>query len=211
MSNILSLTLPLIALVIAAGALAGCGSGQQRSSKTIKATSMVPVDVTKAKQELDEVVRALKNVKDASDSADLKKIHSDLKSHAGKLTESLADVESSSDSAVAAGQSQMKQWQEQTSTFTDADLRNSSNKRVGELRKSVDALSTSSANFKPVSESYKSQLSQTIKALELDLSQQGIRSVKPVISRLVDDESNLRDALSDITTKSKAVNEVINP
>ncbi|MBA2481129.1 MAG: hypothetical protein H0V44_10730 [Planctomycetes bacterium] len=204
-----TITTSILAITIASVALSGCGSGQSRSTATAKASASVPADVTKATHELDEVIVGLKGIRDSSDDADLKKLYGGLKSNAGELHDALGDVASSSASAVSAGQDQIKEWHQQADGFTDPDLRNSSNKRESDLRQAVDALAVSNAQCTKISEAYESQLSQTLSALDLDLSRAGVKSVEPVVAKLVGGGSDLRSALSDVSEKSAAVNAVI--
>ena len=192
-------------------ALAGCGSGQDRNAATIKAAATVPTAVNQAKQDLDHVTASLTGLRNAGDGGDLKALYGELKSRASELHGSLSDVASSSERTVAAGKDQITQWHEQADTFTDPGLREASGKREADLRKAVDALAASKATLAGASDSYESRLTQTVKALDLDLSRPGVESVKPIVSKLVDDESGLRNALSDVSDKSAAVNAVIRP
>ncbi|MBA3708076.1 MAG: hypothetical protein H0W83_04535 [Planctomycetes bacterium] len=192
-------------------ALVSCGTGQERSAATTKASSSVPADVAKSTKDLDQVQAGLKNLQNAGDNPDLKKMYGDLKSEANHLVGSLEDVRSHSDSAIAAGRKQIEQWHKDADGFTDPDLRTSSNKREGDLRAAVDALAASSATLTTASDSYRSSLSQTLKALDLDLSKPGLESVQPVVAKLVNDEPNLRTSLKDVSEKSQSLNGVINP
>lgn len=198
-------------LALATFPMIGCGNGQDRSEKTARTSALVSVDVTTAKQNLDQVVAGLKNVRDASDSADLKKLYGDLQNPAGEFRDSVAAVNATSENAIAAGKAQNDEWREQANTFTDTELRNASSKRQNDLRGAVDALGASNATLKATSDAYLVQLEQSLKALDLDLSQQGLQAIKPSVSRLIDDEAKLRDALNDVAAKGKAVNGVINP
>jgi hypothetical protein len=191
--------------------LTGCGDGQDRNNATIKATATVPVDVGKAKQELDHVVGALRNMRDASDSADLKKLDAEVKHHTSSLDGALSDVDASSRSAVTAGKNQVQAWHKQADGFTDADLRNASSRREGDLRTAVDALSTSRDGFVTVSQDFSSKVKQAVTALDLDLTQPGVLSIKPTLSRIVDDEASVRSSLNDIADKSRTVNAMLNP
>jgi hypothetical protein len=191
--------------------LTGCGDSQSRNTATVNATAVVPVDVVKAKQELDQVVGALKNMRDASDSADLKKLDADVKSHTSSLNSSLSEVDSSSKSAVAAGKTQVQAWHQQADGFTDPDLRNASSKREENLRTAVDALSASRTSFMMASEEFTARVNQAVSALDLDLSRPGVQSIKPVLARIVDDEAPLRTSLNDIADKSRSVNSLLNP
>jgi Protein of unknown function (DUF2959) len=198
-------------LALATFPMIGCGNGQDRSEKTARTSALVSVDVTTAKQNLDQVVAGLKNVRDASDSADLKKLYGDLQGPTSTLKDSLATVQATSERAIAAGKAQNDEWHKQADTFTDPDLRNSSSKRQNDLRGTVDALVVSNTTLKSVSDPYLAQLEQSLKALDLDLTQQGLQAIKPSVNRLIDEEAKLRDALNDVATKGKAVNGVINP
>jgi hypothetical protein len=203
----LSLTLAAVALV----ALSGCGSGQDRSTATTKATATVPGDATTATRELDRVLASLKGMRDAQDGADLKKLHSGLASHAAKLDACLIDVMESSEEAVIAGKKQIAAWHTQADAFTDADLRKASTRREDELRKSVDDLSTSRTALQTVGDAFRSQLAQTVNALDLDLSKRGVESVASIMAKIENDEPNLRKALADVGEKSTAVRRVISP
>lgn len=198
-------------LALATFPLSGCGNGQDRSEKTARTSALVAVDVTTAKQNLDQVAAGLRNVRDASDSADLKKLYTDLQAPTGEFRDSLAAVHATSERAIAAGKTQNDEWHKQADTFTDADLRNASGKRQNDLRGAVDALAVSNATLKTTSDAYLTQLDQSLKALDLDLTQQGLQAVKPSVNRLIDDEAKLRNDLNDVAAKGKAVNGVINP
>lgn len=198
-------------LALATFPMIGCGNGQDRSEKTARTSALVSVDVTTAKQNLDQVVAGLKNVRDASDSADLKKLYGDLQKPTGEFRDSVTAVHATSERAIAAGKAQNDEWRKQADTFTDTDLRNASSKRQNDLRGAVDALGASNATLKATSDTYLVQLDQSLKALDLDLTQQGLQAIKPSVNRLIDDEAKLRDALNDVSAKGKAVNGVINP
>lgn len=209
MSKVSLLLIPVLAF--AGYSLAGCGNGQDRSAKTASSSAQVPVDVTKAKQDLDQVMSGLRNMRDASDSADLKKLYAALADPTVQLNDSLAVVISNSNAAVAAGKVQNDEWHKQADTFTDPELRNVSTKRQSDLRTAVDKLALSTTALKTESDAYIAQVNQTLKALDLDLSQQGIRVIKPTVGKLVEDESQLRLALSEISAASKAVTAIVNP
>ena len=117
----------------------------------------------------------------------------------------------SSETAVAAGKTQNDEWHKQADAFTEADLRNASQKRQSDLRGSVDELATASAALKSEREAYVSQLNQVVSALDLDLTQQGVHAIKPTLVKLIDGEPKLRQSLSEVAAKGKAVNTVINP
>jgi hypothetical protein len=191
--------------------LGGCGTGQDRNTATINATASIPIDATKAKQDLDKVVNALEKMRKASDTANLKELHGDLRSQASELRGSLADLDASSLAAITTGKDQITQWHKQADGFTDAELRNASNKREAGLRQGVDELAASRQTFMTTNTAFGSQLDQVVKALDLDLTQQGVQSIKGVISKLVDDESTLRSSINDVTKKSRAVHEMVNP
>ena len=206
-----SRSLPLTILVCSLALIAGCGTGQDRSAATAKATATVPADTNKATGALDEVTNSLKRLRDASGETDLTKLHADLQSQGRRLQDALADVESSSDSAIAAGKNQITRWHTEADTFTDADLRKASGKREGDLRKSVDELSASRATLTTVGASYRTKLAEALRALDLDLSMHGVKSVESLVSRLIGEESDLRSALNGVAEKSRAVNKVIRP
>ena len=202
-----SLSLPATILVCSLAVIAGCGTGQDRSAATTKATATVPADANKATSSLDQVVMSLKSIRDANDQANLKKLFADLQTHANGLEGTLADVEASSASAVAAGKDQIEKWHKDA----DTDLRKASSQREGELRKSVDELSSSRSTLATVGTAYRAKLAETLRALDLDLSQQGVKSVNSIVSRLINDEPDLRSALTEVAEKSQAVNKVVRP
>lgn len=204
--------LSFASLVISAGLLIGCGSGgQERRTDTAKTSAAVSVDVTKAKQDLDGVLSELKNLRDASDTADLKKMQGDLRKKSSQLTDSVTSVVNSSDSAVTAGKAQNEAWRKQADAFTEADLRNASQKRQGDLRSAVDELAVANTALKTERDTYVSQLNQLVSALDLDLTQLGVQAIKPTLNKLVDNEPKMRQTLTDVAVKSRSVNTVINP
>lgn len=207
----LTLLLALSALTIGGLTITGCGNGQDRSAKTTRSSAAISTDVMTTKQDLDQVVTGLKNLRDASDSADLKKLYNEVKAPTDELQESLADVASSSEKTVAAGKAQNDQWRQEADAFSDAGLRSASSKRQADLRLAVDELATSTSTLKSVSDPYIAQVQQTLKAVDLDLSQQGVGVIKPIVAKLVDDEAKLRNALNDVDAKGKALNTVLNP
>ena len=196
-------------LALATIPVIGCGNGQDRSAATARTSALVAVDITAAKRNLDQVVAGLKEVRDASDSADIKQLYSKLQKPTGQLRESLAAVRATSERAIAAGTAQKDEWHKQADAFTDADLRNASSTRQNDLRGAVDALAASSTTLKTVGDAYVAQLDQLLAALDLDLSQQGLHAVKPSVKRVIDDEASLRDSLNDVAIKSNAVNGVL--
>jgi hypothetical protein len=207
----LTLLLAVSAFTVGGLTITGCGNGQDRSAKTSESAAMISVDVTEAKKILDQVVTGLKNLRDASDSADLKKLYNEVEAPRDDLQDALADVAASSEAAVAAGKAQNDQWHKDADTFSDAGLRSASNKRQADLRLAVDELATSTSTLKGVSDPYVAQVQQTLKAVDLDLSQQGVAVIKPIVGKLVDDEAKLRSALNDVDAKGKALNTVLNP
>lgn len=207
----LTLLITCAAFAVGSLSLVGCGNGQDRSAKTSESAAMISVDVTEAKQGLDQVVAGLKNLRDASDSADLKKLYDAVEEPTEDLQEALTDVAASSDAAVAAGKAQNDQWHQEANTFTDAGLRAASNKRQADVRLAVDELAISTSTMKSISDPYIAQVQQTLKAVDLDLNQQGVAAIKPIVAKLVDDEAKLRSALNDVDAKGKALNAVLNP
>ena len=199
------------ALLLGGYALVGCGNGQERQAETVSSSAAVAVDVVKSKQELDGVVSALKNMRDASDSADLKKLHADLAMHAKQLNDADTTVVASCDTAVAAGKSQQDAWHKQADAFTDAGLRTASQQREGNLRTAVEALSTARGALKMEGDAFQSLLSQTVSALDLDLTQSGVQTIKPTLSKLIASEPGVRRALTDVADQGRAVNTAINP
>ena len=181
------------AFLLASILMTGCGSGQERNSATIKAAAEVPVDVSKAKQGLDQVIVSLKVIRDANESADLKKLAGDLKGHATQVTDALAVLDASSNDEVVAGTKQSQVWHQQADGFTDPELRNASSRREGELRSAVDALSTSRMIYLTSSQAFRSELSQAISAIDLDPSQAGVRSIHPVFAKLVEIQTALEN------------------
>jgi hypothetical protein len=207
-----TVTLSVALLVLAGSVFTACGNnGQTRNTATVKAAAVVPVDVSKSKQELDLVLGSLKGMRDAGEADDLKKLYGELKKSMVRLNDSLEDVASSADSAVSVGKAQFSAWHEKANAFTDADLRNASNKREGDLRVAVDELAASSAGFKTASASYQAQEAQVLSALDLDLSHPGVQTIKSMITRLLVDEPALRSSLAEVAEKSKAVSAVSNP
>lgn len=202
-----SISMSLTAIAIASCVLGGCGTAQERNTATINATASIPIDATRAKQDLDQVLHALEALRKAGDTADLKGLQGDLKSRTAVLHESLADLDTSSMGAITTGKDQITQWRKQADGFTDAELRNASNKREAGLRQAVDDLAASRTTFMTTKTAFGSQLDQVVKALDLDLTNKGIQSIKGVVSTLVDDESTLRGTIDDVSTKSRAVHE----
>lgn len=206
------LPLILVTLIAVCGLqIAGCGSGQDRSAKTSSAAAEVGEEVTTAKQQLDQVVRGLREMRDASDSADLKKLYRGLRDPAGDLRDTVEEVQEAAEEAATAARTQNDEWRQQADAFTDSELRNASSRRQNDLRNATDALTASTANLKATTEAWTAQLDQALTALDLDLSQQGLQAIKPSVVRLIEGEAKLRDALNDVSAKSAAVNRVINP
>jgi hypothetical protein len=198
-------------LLFASLIMSGCGDGQDRNTATVKAAAAVTVDVSKARQGLEQVIVSLKNLRDANENADLKKLDGDLKVHSATVTSALADVDASSSDAVTAGTKQTQIWHSQADGFTDPDLRAASSKREGALRTAVDALSSSRMSYLTNSQSFRTQLSQSVSALDLDLSQAGVKSLRTVLSKIVDNEAPVLAVLTDIADKSKTVTDLLRP
>ncbi len=200
----------LLPLCLSVLLLAGCGSGHERNDATNKANSAVPVDNSKSKNDLDEVVGQLNDLSRLKNADEINHRYKSLKPKSRTLDDSLAVVQTDSLAAINAGHDQIEQWHKQSDTFTDPDLRSASNKRQESLRQAIDSLSASNASLKTLSDSYTTQEDQTLAALDLDPSKSGLDSVEPSISKLIAAAPGLKDALSDVEKRSDSVNKVIN-
>jgi hypothetical protein len=199
------------AALVAALGLSACGSGQDRTANTIQANDSVAAEVKQSKQDLDQVVGTLRNLRDAGDNTDLKKIYAELKDRASAFDAALAAVQDGATASVAAGKSQLDAWHTQSDSYSDPALRDSSAKRQADLRLASDALATSSAKLNQATGAYKASLNQTINALDQDLSQPGIAAIKPTLTRIIDGGPDMQTILADVSDKSRAMNAVINP
>lgn len=199
----------LVPIMVAGSLMSGCGNGQDRRAATASTTAEVSADVSKSKGDLDAVLASLNALKGADADADLNKLHDSLKKSAQRLDHSLAEVVASSDDAVKAGKAQEEAWNKESHSFTDAQLREASNQRQGDLRKAVDALAKSSQALGAERLTYTSQLNQTVSALDLDLTRVGLTGIKPTIEGLIKHEGGLRDALSDVAEKIRAERELV--
>ena len=208
-----SLSFPLLAGAIACSALtlSSCGNGQDRSAATSEASAEVPEQAAKATAALDRVQASLTRLQGAEGAEALRKGHQELAGNADRLGAALAATAASSEAAVASGREQIAKWHQEADTFTEVSLREASSRREGQLREAVDALAACNANLATSGGAYRAKLGQTINALDLDLSQQGIAGVGPVIAKLNADQSALRGHLSDVTAGSRAVRAVISP
>jgi len=209
MNNLLTTTLS--AALFATLALAGCGSGQDRTANTIQANNSVTTEVKTSKQNLDQVVGNLRNLRDSTNNTDLKKSYADLKEHASDFNDTLTEVQSSVAASLDASKSQITAWHAQSDAYTDPALRDSSAKRQADLRLASDALTTSITNLNAATGAYKASLAQTINALDQDLSQPGIQAIKPTLAKIIDGGPNMQMILADVSDKSQAMNAVINP
>jgi hypothetical protein len=206
-----SVHLTLLPLSLALLALSGCGSGSDRNDATIKANSTVPADVKTDKVNLDKEVDKLNEIGTLSNTDDISKTCTELKTKSNVLDDSLTRTQNDTNSAIAAGQDQLVQWRKQSDGFTDPDLRTASDKRQETLQQAIDALSSSNANLKAKSDAYTSEESQTLAALDVDPSRPGVDAIKPEIRKLVDNAPGLKDALSEVADRSNSVMHVINP
>jgi len=197
------------AIMFGGYALIGCGSGQQRRTETVNSSAAISVDALKAKQDLDVVVSGLKGLRDASDSADLNKMHDELKDNHEQLGDSLDTVIESSQEAVIAGTAQQDAWHKQSEGFSEADLRNASFQREGNLRTTVDELNAATKVLTAEWTSYRSLMQQTLGALDLDMTQQGLKTIKPTVEKLIERESNLRQTLTEVADKGNSMNRAI--
>jgi len=200
-----SLLVPSAALLIASCVLGGC-SDSDRQATTTRTAAVVPVDAVNAKKKLQEVTTSLKNLSIAEDSVRIRALQNDLKSQAGNLRSELAELDASAMAAIAAGNSQLAAWHSGAAGINDADMRSGSSKREGVLRKAVDELQSSHASYVTNNVTYMNQLDEMIRTLDLDLTKQGVKSVRAAMSRLSDDdEASLASSINQLTEKSQAV------
>ncbi len=205
------LTTTLSATLFATLALAGCGSGQDRTAATVQANNSVVTEVKTSQQDLDQVVGNLRNLRDADGNTDLKRSYADLKQHASDFNDALTEVQSGVAASLDASKTQITAWHTQSDAYTDPALRDSSAKRQADLRLASDNLTASMTNLNAATGAYKGSLAQIINALDQDLSQPGIQAIKPSVSKIIDGAPNMQDILADVAGKSQAVNAVLNP
>jgi len=205
-----SLLVPSAALLVASCILGGC-SDSDRQATTTRTAAVVPVEAGNAKKELQEVVTSLKNLSIAEDTVRIRVLQTDLKNQTSNLRSGLAELDASVMATIAAGNSQLSSWRTEAAGITDADMRAGSTKREGVLRKAVDDLRTSHTNYVTANRAYLSQLDEMIKTLDLDLTKQGVKSVRASMARLSDDdEASLASSINQVTEKSQAVSSAIN-
>jgi hypothetical protein len=213
-SILLSLTL------LAAGLAAGCMDSRSanqpapanpQTTATVKAATSTVVDASASRSALDLVAVTLKNISDVEDQATLRSLYGDLKDHASAFNTSLISVQTSGDAEVATGRTQISHWHDQAETFTDPDLRAASEKREEELSKAVNALAIANADLKNKGDAYRTSLGQVTNALDLDLSVQGVQTIKPFIGKIVDGVPDLKKTLAEVENRSKAIGGMINP
>lgn len=197
---------PLALLILT---LAGCSTGQQRTSSTSSAAANTSTLVTTAGIHLDSLTQSMSNLRGAVPGADLKALFKAFGSDSDAVSKSITAVGSSADTTEQKGRTQLEEWNKQTATVQDPDLRAATAKRGGELRTAIEALAASNSSFKKIGAAFTGQIGDIRKVLDLDLTLAGISSIKPTITKAIDSVGGLKGAFNDVAAKSKAITDLL--
>jgi hypothetical protein len=205
-----SFSLSVVTLLGAGLLLSGCGGGgAARTESTAAAAASTSEKITEASQRLDSLSQTLVSFRGAGPTADLKGLYTTFETDSAAVNKALAEIAAGADSTEQNGRTQHEEWNKQTATITDPDLRASSAKRGGDLRMAIEALASSNTSFKSVSSAFTTQIGDIKKVLDLDLTVAGIENIKPSINKAVESVSGLKTATADVAEKSKAITDLL--
>ncbi len=157
--------------------LAACASsGRSSAESTVTGLGELRGDATAGKTQIKTTIATMDQI-EKSESGDLKPLYDSFKKEVANL-ESLASKARSNGQAMREkGAAYFKTWEEQLGTMTNEDIKKRSEERrkelnalYAELTKSMDACRTSYDKLS-------TNLSDITKALDLDLSKNGVKNL----------------------------------
>jgi hypothetical protein len=200
--------LPLTCLVVALAMLTavvlmwGCGDGQERSVARAEVSNAV--DVAPAKQDIEDLGGALRELRDARNDMEIQARYPSVHSAAEALAATLAAVATQYEATVTAGQDALSSGIHQGSGQALAHQAQRS-PADEDLALAMDSLLMCRPAYAQVSDSYRWQLLLVTRSLDLDHTLHGMQAVTPAIARLLEDQGELRSILTDVSAKSRAV------
>jgi hypothetical protein len=200
-TRILPLTCLVVALamLIAVVLMWGCGDGQERSVARAEVSSAV--DVAPAKLDIDDLGGALRELRDARNDMEIQARYPSVRSAAEALAATLAAVAAQYEATVTAGQNALSAGIHQGSGQALAQR----SPADADLALAMDSLLMCRPAYDQVSDSYRWQLLLVTRSLDRDHTLNGMQAVTPAISRLLEDQGELRSILTDVSAKSRAV------
>jgi hypothetical protein len=188
----------LVALACALLLQWSCGDGQERSAALPAGGGAGAPDAAAAQKDVEEVGGALRELREARTAAEIQERYPMVRMAADALAESLIAVSAQFEATVAAGQQVL-------STRAQAAPQAGRPPANGDLAMAVDSLLMCRIAYAQVSDAYREKLLQLTRALEADQSVSGVQAAAPTIAGLLEDQSQLRSILTDVSAKSKAV------
>ena len=185
-------------------ALSGCGDDAHRMA-SVQPAATISVDAAPAKEDLEHVGGALRDVRDAQTMHELQQRFDALTTAASALSSSLADIGARYEATVSAGQLELSMRKQPQSSDLSTDAHLLPTAPVGNLALAMDSLLMCRDAYTKVSGSYRAHLASMTQALGNDLSLTEKRNVDPTIATLLEDQLQLRSILTDVSAKSKAV------
>lgn len=193
-----------LAMLTAAALMWGCGDGQDRGIAHAETRRAVAVDVAPAKQDIDQIGGALRDLRDARSDVELQQRYPSVRLAANALAMSLSTVAAQYEATVAAGQSALSS-NDQADPGRPSARAAQRSPAESDLALAMDSLLMCRSAYGQVSSAYQAQLLQLTRSLDRDHTRSGIQAATPTIAGLLEDQSELRSILTDISAKSKAV------
>jgi hypothetical protein len=121
------------------------------------------------------------------------------------LASALAHIDGGFQATVDAGQRRLDDLVRPAAMRTLRNQRRTCNQHDGDLRMAMESLLLCKQALAITVVDYQAQLNALIKSLDGALSLPAIRAADPIIGQLLENESELRSVLIDVSAKSKAV------
>lgn len=191
-------TLSFMVLLSALSMGSACQSaGHQKAESTAMHMEDLSAAVTSMKQKASSCAATLATVVEKG-AVDPKPPFEQYKKDVAAVVDGLANAESHLKSMKAEGQTYFAEWEKQSATIQDADLRKSADERRARLSKAVEAVSTAMDAARAEIKPFVATIQDVQTYLSNDLTPDGIKSVGGKSKQLGKDAKSIGDKLDDV-------------
>ncbi len=187
----------IIALAIS---LTGCAStGMQRSKDTRTSMETMDNDIQSVAAQLDATGSAL-DVLMMPNQADVKKAFNSFTDNVSKMEGMQKDFAKHAAEMKARGKDYFEEWQKTGSTYKNPQIQQLSEQRRAKLGDIYGQIAENSIGVNDAFTSYVSDIKEIQMYLSNDLTPKGIEAIAPTSRKVVDDGTNLKDAIKNVQT-----------
>ncbi len=200
-----------LALAAIAALLAGCASsGYEKGEKTASHLESTASEIELGKAQVQTTLDTLNDLVQKP-SEDLRPQYKAFAKDVSKVVATAKRVNAKTEKLAAASQAYADQWDEQSATIANADIRARSEARKAKVLASLAQVQAqyqeTKANFSP----FLSDLQDLDKALSLDLTPAGVDSLKSVVAQANKHGAELAKSLDSLTTGFRDLGAKLSP